>query len=318
MNHYRDCTFSSSAESDADAAGVEARRWQFAYREAFGPHTCRTVLIAITLSLATFTFVGPMGTDDLSWMQRLAYFSASSFLCAPLCYAKYIVVLYVARFRTPCQIALAVGGGTLMASLPSTTIVYAVETLIREDVPSYSLPKMYLVVASLMLLASSFTHYMVSQRLKSATVASPSAAPAHECTQPGSADGGALSSAALDRTASRFLDRLPMEAGRDILYLKMSDHYVEVVTTVGRCAILMRLADAVAELGDQGVRVHRSYWVAYLHVEGWTRRNQRTLLRLTGGHTIPVSRTYLSDVRAAMDRHGIRADTTDPMPTEDG
>ena len=322
MNKYSDGTVSSSVQSDEVALGIGARQWQFAYREAVGPHIIGTVLISITLVLATFTLTSPMGTDDLDWMQRLAYFSASTFLCAPLCYAKYIVVLYVTRFWPPVQITLAVAVGTLMASLPSTTIVYAVDTLIRADVPSYSLPKMYLVVASSMLLCSSVTHYMVGQRLKSGTAASPSTAPADEHKQSGSAGGGAFSSAAVDRPLmelpSKFPDRLPPEAGRDIIYLKMSDHYVEVVTTVGRCTILMRLTDAVAELGDQGVRVHRSYWVAYAHVEGWTKRNQRTLLRLTGGNTVPVSRTYLSAMQAAVARHRSRHDTADPTPAEDG
>ena len=322
MDKYSDGTVSSSVQSDEDAIGVDAGQWQLAYREALGPHICRTVLISITLFLATFTLTGPMGTDDLNWMQRLAYFSASTFLCAPLCYASYIVVLYVTRSWPPVQITLAVAVGTLMASLPSTTIVYAMDTLIRAEVPSYSLPKMYLVVASSMLLSSSFTHYMVGQRLKSGTAASPSTAPADERKRPESAGGGAFSPAAVDRAVmelpSTFLDRLPPEAGRDIIYLKMSDHYVEVVTTVGRCTILMRLADAVAELGDQGVRVHRSYWVAYAHVEGWSKRNQRTLLRLTGGHTVPVSRTYLGDVRTAVARHRSRPDAADPTPTEEG
>ena len=322
MDKYSDGTVSSSVQSDEDALGVGARQWQFAYREAVGPHILGTVLISITLVLATFTLTSPMGTDDLDWMQRLAYFGVSTFLCAPLCYAKYIVVLYVTRFWPPVQITLAVAVGTLMASLPSTTIVYAVDTLIRADVPSYSLPKMYLVVASSMLLCSSFTHYMVGQRLKSGTAASPSTAPADEHKQSGSAGAGSFSSAAVDRGVveppSKFLDRLPPEAGRDIIYLKMSDHYVDVVTTVGRCTILMRLADAVAELGDQGVRVHRSYWVAYTHVEGWSKRNQRTLLRLTGGHTVPVSRTYLGDVRTAVARYRSRAHATDPTPTEEG
>ena len=330
MNKYSDGTVSSSVQSDEVALGVGARQWQFAYREALSPHIFGTVLISITLVLATFTLTSPMGTDDLNWMQRLAYFSASTFLCAPLCYAKYIVVLYVTRFWPPVQITLAVAVGTLMASLPSTTIVYAVDTLIRADVPSYSLPKMYLVVASSMLLCSSVTHYMVGQRLKSGTAASPSTAPADERKRPESAGGGSFSPAAVDRAVSnaadrpvmeppsKFPDRLPPEAGRDIIYLKMSDHYVEVVTTVGRCTILMRLADAVAELGDQGVRVHRSYWVAYAHVEGWSKRNQRTVLRLTGGNTVPISRTYLSAVQAAVARHRSRHDTADPTPTEDG
>ncbi len=322
MNKYSDGTVSSSVQGDETALGVAARQWQFAYREAVGPHILGTVLISIAVFLTTFTLASPMGTDDLDWMQRLAYFGVSTFLCAPLCYSQYVVVLYITRFWPPVQITLAVAVGMLMASLPSTTIVYAVDTLIRADVPTYGLPKMYFFVASSMLLCSFATHYMICQRIKSPTAASPSTAPADEREQPGGADGEAFSPAAVDRTVveppSKFLDRLPPEVGRDIIYLKMNDHYVDVVTTVGRCTILMRLADAVAELGDQGVRVHRSYWVASPHVEGRTKRNQRTLLRLTGGHTVPVSRTYLSDVRAAVERHPIRADAPDTTPTEDG
>ena len=82
----------------------------------------------------------------------------------------------------------------------------------------------------------------------------------------------------------------------------MSDHYVRVVTTQGRCTILMRFADAVAQLGDRGLRVHRSYWVAYPHIRSWRRHNQRMLLHLTGGHLVPVSRTYLGSVRAVLIR----------------
>ena len=62
----------------------------------------------------------------------------------------------------------------------------------------------------------------------------------------------------------------------------------------------MRFVDAVAELdGAGGLRVHRSYWVARHHVEGAARQDGRTTLRLTGGHEVPVSRTYMAAVRAA-------------------
>ena len=326
MNKLRDgaYAYSSSVRSDEDAIGAESTQWQLAYREALAPHVFRTVLILIGLFLATFTITGPMGTHDLTWTQRLTYFSMIAALCKPFCYANYVVVLYLTRYWPPFWIAVAVAGGMLVASLPSAIIVYAVDTLIRTQVPSYGLPKMYLFVASSMLLCSFLTHYQIGQRLRSGPAASPSTAPAGEHILPGSAGGRAFSPAAADRAVaelpSQFLHRLPLEVGRDIIYLKMSDHYVEVVTTAGRCTILMRLADAVTELGDQGVRVHRSYWVAYPHVDGWQRRNQRTRLRLTGGHTVPVSRTYLSDVRAAVERqrHGIRAGATDHTPTEDG
>ena len=97
---------------------------------------------------------------------------------------------------------------------------------------------------------------------------------------------------------SRFLDRLPEKLGRDVIYLNVSGHYVNAVTTEGAGVILMRFADAVAELGDMGMQVHRSYWVAHRHITGIFRRDERTMVRATGGHELPVSRTYLTAVRA--------------------
>ena len=105
---------------------------------------------------------------------------------------------------------------------------------------------------------------------------------------------------AASRTADYFLDCLPPELGRDLVYLRMADHYVEAFTTSGSTLVLMRFADAVAALeGAGGLRVHRSYWVAKKHVTGTARRNARTTLRLTGGHEAPVSRGYLPAVRRA-------------------
>ena len=99
---------------------------------------------------------------------------------------------------------------------------------------------------------------------------------------------------------ARFLDRLPEKLGRDLVYLKTADHYVEAVTTAGSTLVLMRFVDAVAELdGAGGLRVHRSYWVARHHVKDAARRDGRTTLRLTGGHEVPVSRTHMAAVRAA-------------------
>ena len=96
----------------------------------------------------------------------------------------------------------------------------------------------------------------------------------------------------------RFLERLPAKLGRDVIYLNVSGHYVNAVTTEGSGVILMRFADAVAELGDVGIQVHRSYWVAHRHITGIFRRDERTMVRVTGGHELPVSRTHLSAVGA--------------------
>ena len=109
------------------------------------------------------------------------------------------------------------------------------------------------------------------------------------------------------------LDRIPGELGRDLIYLKVSGHYLEVVTTRGRAVILQRLADAIGELGDMGIQTHRSYWVARKHIRYWVRRDRRALLHLTGDHEVPVSRSLLPDVRRVVDTAQRKKQPTDPQ-----
>jgi len=91
----------------------------------------------------------------------------------------------------------------------------------------------------------------------------------------------------------RLLDRLPAEFAGEILHLSVRNHYVEVATEVGRSRLLMRFADALAELeGVEGCRVHRSHWVARKAVEAVERCNGRAYLRLRNGQLVPVSRPY--------------------------
>ena len=95
---------------------------------------------------------------------------------------------------------------------------------------------------------------------------------------------------------------LPERLGTDLIYIKSEDHYLEVHTTVGSSLVKMRFSDAVAELSDHGMQVHRSYWVATRHVTRSVRSGKRTMLRLTGDHRIPVSVTHLPAVRAILAR----------------
>ena len=266
----------------------------------------KRALFAVGICLGLYAAAGALGTSDLTWAERLAFSILCSVLCAPLCYAEYVVTLYLTRSRTPGFIALAVAATALVAALPSTAVVYGVNTLFRPDVPAQGWSAVYLLITLLLLLCGAVAHYLMDQRLNNRSAKGPGtvAEPASpEVSEPGATDRGEPA-----ELPSRFLDRLPREVGRDVIYLRMSDHYVEVVTTVGRCNVLMRFADAVAELGDSGVRVHRSYWVAYPHVERWARRDHRTVLRLSGEHMVPVSRTHLDSTRAALARHGVRTE----------
>ena len=90
---------------------------------------------------------------------------------------------------------------------------------------------------------------------------------------------------------------LPDALGTDLVFIKSEDHYLEVHTTAGSSLIKMRFSDAIAELGDRGIRVHRSYWVATGHVVRAVRTGKRTVLRLNGDHRVPVSVTHLRTVR---------------------
>ena len=113
-----------------------------------------------------------------------------------------------------------------------------------------------------------------------------------------------------------FLDLLPRELGSDIVYLKGADHYVDVFTTAGSSLIKMRLADVAAELGDRGIHVHRSYWVAHGHMQELIQRDRKPLLRLTGNYEVPVSATYLGAVRAHVRDHHSHDSEEDPTSSD--
>lgn len=102
-----------------------------------------------------------------------------------------------------------------------------------------------------------------------------------------------------------FLRRIPPRLGRDILCLGMEDHYLRVYTPLGDDLILLRLKDAEAELaGLDGLRVHRSWWVARRAVAAVRRDGDRLMLDLVNGMSVPVSRANVAAVKAAgwMDR----------------
>ncbi len=105
---------------------------------------------------------------------------------------------------------------------------------------------------------------------------------------------------AVSHQHSQFFKRLSAEVGRDIVYLKVSGHYLDVITSDGSDVILMRLADAVDALGGLGMQIHRSYWASYTHMNRLVRREGRVRLHLTGDREVPVSRPYLKAVRAVL------------------
>ena len=99
--------------------------------------------------------------------------------------------------------------------------------------------------------------------------------------------------------SAALMRRLPLERRGALLRIEAQDHYLRVVTDRGAEMLLMRMADAEAMLGAEGLRVHRSHWVALAAVEALRRDGGRWRLVMADGAEVPVSRGYRSQVAAA-------------------
>jgi DNA-binding LytR/AlgR family response regulator len=107
----------------------------------------------------------------------------------------------------------------------------------------------------------------------------------------------AITSASLE--PPKFLARLPLKLrGAEVWAIEAEDHYLRLHTSKGQDLILLRLADAVAELqGIEGLQVHRSWWVARDAITDAKRGDGRATLTLKDGAEVPVSRTYAGLLR---------------------
>ena len=256
----------------------------FTYREMLSSRSLAGQAIALVGAITLFVIIGPFGTyDSLTPLERLGYWgiamSANWLVCGSVMMLSLLNVRIGSR-RHYLTIAVA----ALVAAVPGTGVVFTAESLFRPGyLPEGFVLTLYPSVAVLMLVIG----YAVSTGI----------ARQHQDLR---RKGSAASADAGTDSRVRFLDRLPEELGQDLIYVRVVDHYVQAITTAGSTLVLMRFTDAIAELeGANGLRVHRSYWVARDHVVEAMRESGRTLLRLTEGHKVPVSRSYLADARNA-------------------
>lgn len=102
------------------------------------------------------------------------------------------------------------------------------------------------------------------------------------------------------RALPPLLDRLPFEKRGALVALSVEDHYVLIQTVNGQELVLLRLSDAIREVGDTpGAQVHRSHWAAFDAVKSVQRTGDRAILTMTTGQDIPVSRANLPKLREA-------------------
>ena len=100
-------------------------------------------------------------------------------------------------------------------------------------------------------------------------------------------------------TASDLFARLPPEIGRDIIALQAQDHYVQVTTSKGSALVLLRMSDAVNDLGGlDGLQIHRSWWVNLRHASHLGKSaTGRVQLVMDNGLCVPVPRSRQSEVK---------------------
>lgn len=103
-----------------------------------------------------------------------------------------------------------------------------------------------------------------------------------------------------DTAPPTILDRLPLDKRGALIALSVEDHYVRIRTTRGEEMVLLRLSDAIREVGDTpGLRVHRSHWVAVAQITAATRKGDGAVLSMAQGGDIPVSRSHMPAIREA-------------------
>ena len=111
-----------------------------------------------------------------------------------------------------------------------------------------------------------------------------SAAPAAEEPMT-DADGGILS-------------KLPPALGDEVISVEADLNYVHVATRLGKTMLLYSLRQAAADLGEQGLLIHRSVWIATAAVTRVKRNGPRLLVRLENGRELTVSRRRQAEVIA--------------------
>ena len=107
---------------------------------------------------------------------------------------------------------------------------------------------------------------------------------------------------AASESSASWLEQLPPAIGRQLLRIEADLHYLHVYTQGGRAMLLGSLAAVAAELGDAGIRVHRSHWIAIDQVQRVQRNAQGWFCELRDGSRVPISRRRVREVHERLGR----------------
>ena len=232
------------------------------------------------LAVATgllLALLAPFRTADIFTLWELtAFWALSSIFGCYLLYALHLVAQGFARTRDiPPRIWLPLSA--IIAAIPTTLIVHALGPALNSNIRLSAFWQLYPSVAVLCLPLQFIIHLILQNDTVHIAASQPLV-------------GEAASS--LSAGAEQILfDKLPRHLGRKILCMKTEDHYLRVYTEAGNALVLLRMGDAENAVGGiDGLRVHRSWWVARDAVVEAVPAGNALQLRLTNGLDVPVSR----------------------------
>jgi LytTr DNA-binding domain len=260
------------------------------FRAAFLSPAPYVTWVALSLSLA---ISGPFGTYlACSFLQRLWCFSVLTGLC--LIYGIGARAALQSMFATLSfwRASLIVIGASLFILPGPLLFLLARLTLLRPT----ALPS--LIETAAIILVFGLATAAIRWTMARESVVPASATQASSMGAARVADAAAATDDA-EPVPPRLFSRLAAADAGQLIRLSARNHYVDVVTDKGTSSLLIRMADAIAELdGIDGLRVHRSHWVAAQAVRGHERKGDKRLLILADGARIPVSRNLQRDVAA--------------------
>lgn len=242
------------------------------------------VMIGVGIGLAA---LGPFGSFELgSFGARLLYWIPAALLGYAIFRPVTLAAVLIARRLALPELPAALVG-TLAAAVPGTLAIAYLGGYGPGEPPTFDvLFQLYVQVALIGVLVMLLFVLLGNGPARPASEPLPQADDAPPPPEPA--------------PSSPFLDRLP-PAWRDrLVALEMEDHYVRAHGPGASTLILQRMRDAEVELGAiDGMRVHRSWWVARWSVEQVMRDGRNTRLRLVGGIEAPVARERIAALREA-------------------
>lgn len=241
--------------------------------------TLLLALIATTLLGILLAALGPFGTYlNGPLPSRLAYWLATAWLGL----AIYGAVLLGSRSwltGAPWRQWGMIAAGSLLASLPeawfSRKLAFAVWPMLAQHAPSF-----WPWYGQTALLGGAWTIGLAQLLFRERKVRSASDMP-------------------VNVSSDLPVDGMAPFSG-EVLALQMEDHYIRVHRRQGSHLVLMPLNRGIAALGStEGLRTHRSWWVARAAVAEVQGTPRAMKLRLCNGLEAPVARSAVTSLRQA-------------------